>query len=199
MSREHKALQSEQPAPVRHDVCFSPGGFHFKAEFGIELTADEIRWGDQALKYADLASIRLQSLPLKKSPDGALCVLTDRFGRTATFTGQNPFGLYDPEFAERYRSFLRDLHARLAPYAANIRFTRGIGETRHNVVFVGLVALASMLVVFPIALALFTGHLQALWVSLAGIALVWPLWRNNAENTPDDYDPAAIPEELMPG
>lgn len=55
-----------------------------------------------------------------------------------------------------------------------------------------------MLVVLRFVLMAITGEIKALFLTIAGALLVWPMYTMAEKNRPRVYDAARIPDDLMP-
>jgi len=96
------------------------------------------------------------------------------------------------------RDFVRDFHARLTTHGcAAIRFTAGMAQWRYRMLFGTVIVAALLFIVTPIGLLLVTGDLHILIPMAMGLSLCWPLTRLMMNNTPRDYTPDRLPEELL--
>jgi hypothetical protein len=50
----------------------------------------------------------------------------------------------------------------------------------------------------PVILLLITGDMQALWITLAGAGMVYPLIRSAKANEPRNYRCEYLPDDLVP-
>jgi len=60
-----------------------------------------------------------------------------------------------------------------------------------------LVAAGLLFIVTPLGLLMVTGDLHILIPMAMGLSLCWPLTRLMMNNTPRDYSPDRLPEELL--
>lgn len=155
----------------------------------------------RTFSYADVASVRLSYEPSRASSDLYFCRIYVK-GRSApavtiSSTFYRGFLNFDPQLAQ-YRRFVEALHAKLPP-RGGIRFRAGVSAFAYwgNAVFLTLVAVFAAALLIPIWAGVVLSGM--IWVKLALIAFLAPLaaawfWANR----PRDYDPAAIPPELLP-
>jgi hypothetical protein len=68
---------------------------------------------------------------------------------------------------------------------------------RYKGAVVVMVIAGLFFVATPLVLALITGDLQALMLMGAGVFFVWPFMRLVSNNTPRNYTPDALPDELI--
>lgn len=93
---------------------------------------------------------------------------------------------------------MRDLHARFAAHGCGTtRFTAGMTQWRYRMLFGTMIVAALLFIVTPIGLLLVTGDLHILIPMAMGLSLCWPLTRLMMNNTPRDYTPDRLPEELL--
>ena len=107
-------------------------------------------------------------------------------------------GTYDAGQAAIYRSFVQDLHARLAALKdAEITYTAGYSNARQKFGLVLLVVVVLFFLVLPTVLLLMTRELSLFSSLYFGVFLAWPLHRLILTNEPSTYDPRALPDELI--
>jgi hypothetical protein len=190
--------------PCPYDVYFTSGGrrFYFRnPNHGVTLTDDGIAWTiedrDDEAAFANLASVHLQS---GGSPQDVIdqCTLELADGMTITVSNGNASGLPDATQKAIYRAFVQDLHARLAAGKNTaIRFTAGYAPGRYQVVLVCAIALSVMFVALPLVLLFIVRDSKVLGLLIAGGLLCWPLAKMVQNNSPRDYSPDQLPDELL--
>jgi hypothetical protein len=113
--------------------------------------------------------------------------------------GGNNWGLCDPEKAELYRQFVRNLHRRLsAEESSRIEFVAGQTKTSRGFSQAAMIAAALFFVVLPLGLFVVTGEPECLFLMLGGFAFVFPFFGQFKDNAPRHYSPRNIPAELLP-
>jgi len=130
------------------------------------------------------------------------CKIELASGDTVTVSNAASKGLPNQEQTQIYRNFVYDLHGRLAGAGAGqsigkISFTAGMSSTRYNFALVTLIIAGLFFVATPLVLALITGDAHALILMGTGAFLVWPFMRVVGNNTPRNYTPDALPDELL--
>ena len=126
------------------------------------------------------------------------CKIELSSGDTITVSNAASKGLPNQEQTQLYRDFVYDLHGRLAGAGqSKISFTAGMSSTRYNVALVTLIIAGLFFIATPLVLALITGDAHALILMGTGAFLVWPFMRVVGNNTPRNYTPDALPDELI--
>ncbi len=121
-----------------------------------------------------------------------------RFGRYDHGLQRRLEGLSDKEQTQIYRDFVCDLHGRLAGAGqSRISFTAGMSDLRYKGLFVTLMIAGLFFVATPLVLAILTGDMKALMLVGAGALFVWPFMRVLSNNTPRNYTPDVLPDELI--
>ncbi len=170
---------------------------------GIRLTPVGLEWSTEGAPrtaaYADIDSIHLALGSLPQSGAFGTCTIGFRSGDVLAVVGVTPAGLPSPERAEAYAAFVRDLHARLGPAdRARIRFIAGNSEGRQRFGLFAVVLAVGFFIIMPTVLLLITRDLKALAVLLFGVPFIMPALKTFRSNTPRDYSPDALPEDLIP-
>jgi hypothetical protein len=119
-------------------------------------------------------------------------------GATITVSNATSSGLPNEVQTQIYRDFVYGLHSHLtASGHGQISFTAGMSGTRYKGAIVTLVIAGLFFVVTPLVLAIVTGDAHALLLMATGGFLVWPFMRVVGNNTPRNYTPDALPDELI--
>jgi tetrahydromethanopterin S-methyltransferase subunit F len=151
----------------------------------------------RTIAFADIAAIHLSSANVGQDVIDQ-CKIEFNSGDTITISNATSGGLPNKEQTQIYRSFVQDLHGRLAAAGRNtIRFTAGMSGTRYKGAMIVVVIAALFFVVTPLVLAIITGDGHALILMGTGAFFVWPFMRLLSNNTPRNYTPDRLPDELI--
>ena len=150
----------------------------------------------QSMAFTDIAAIHLSSGAAGENVIDQ-CKIEFNAGNTITVSNAGSGGLPNKEQTQIYRDFVHDLHGRLAAGHDKIRFTAGMSSTRYNFALVTLIVAGLFFIATPLVLALITGDAHALILMGTGAFLVWPFMRVVGNNTPRNYTPDALPDELI--
>jgi hypothetical protein len=151
--------------------------------------------------FADIAGVHLSSGSVGRDIIDQ-CKIEHTSGDTITISNAASRGFSNKEQTQIYRDFVYDLHGRLAGAGAGqgigkISFTAGMSGPRYKGLFVTLVIAGLFFVATPLALAIVTHDMEALMLVGAGALFVWPFVRVLSNNTPRNYKPDALPDELV--
>jgi hypothetical protein len=147
--------------------------------------------------FADVAGVHLSSGTAGENVIDQ-CKIVFNTGDTITVSNTASGGLSNQEQTQTYRDFVYDLHGRLARAGqSKISFTTGMTSTRYNFALVTLIIAGLFFIATPLVLALITGDAHALILMGTGAFLVWPFMRVVGDNTPRNYTPDALPDELI--
>lgn len=154
---------------------------------------------DRQEPFANIATIHLQTAQIgriSRMLDQCIVEFTD--GVRLIVTNGAPNGLPDADKTATYRDFVRELHRRLAagPYG-RIRFTAGMAPWRYTGLKIALVVAGLFFVAAPLALGLAFGDLKGLGIAVGGAFFCWPFVRMLTNNTPSNYAPDDLPEQLL--
>jgi hypothetical protein len=193
--------------PSTHDVYFYVAGgprlILRNPNHGIALDDAAIAWtSDGAARqqsYANITAVHLQTAALGNAANVIdQCKIEFVDGSAVTVSNASASGLPDKTQTPLYRDFVRDLHARLALHGSGAtRFTAGMTPWRYKMLFGALVVAGLLFIVTPFGLLMVTGDLHVLIPMAMGLSLCWPLTRLMMNNTPRDYTPDRLPEELL--
>jgi hypothetical protein len=192
-----------------YDVYFTvSGGPHFvmwNKNHGITVGDNGLSFAVDgqmtSMAFADIAAIHLSSGTVGEDVIDQ-CKIEFNAGNTVTAFNTASGGLSNNEQTRIYRDFVYDLHGRLAGAGAGqnlgkISFTAGMSGTRYNVALIALIVAGLFFVLTPLVLAFITGDPHALILMATGVFLVWPFMRVVGNNTPRNYTPDALPDELL--
>jgi hypothetical protein len=171
------------------------------SDHGVTLAPDRIAWvsdrkGRDAL-YSNIVEVRLQLNRIGHATTPA-CRIRFSDGTLLAVRGCSNSGGADARQAALYADFARDLHGRLAARMDSIDFTAGFSKARYRLGRALVVMAALFFIVFPTVILLLTGALQLVFGLYLGVFLAWPLHKLVKANAPRSYDPAHLPEELVP-
>jgi hypothetical protein len=173
------------------------------ADEGVALEPEALvlhrggRW-TQA-NYSDMLSVALTSGSFAGANTIGTCTIEMRSGLRIVVSNVNASGVSDGRRDGTYRRFVADFHQHLvaAGAAGTMRFQSGFGEGRITGLFLLGIVASALFVVLPLILLLATHELRTLWITVAGLGLIVPLWRTFSANQPATYDPGA-PPDLLP-
>jgi hypothetical protein len=192
------------PAASRYEVYFRAGsrlGFYIhNSNCGVTLTAERIEWTldgrDDGAPFSNVRSVHLQTGGDPKDPLNT-CMMTFADSYQLYVTNGDAWGtLGGDEQLHAFRSFVLDLHARLAA-SGHTRFTAGYQGFRYPLLIACGVALGLLGVVLPIVAIFVKGSLWPIIPLIGGIGLYWPLVTSIEKNAPRAYDPRHPPHELL--
>lgn len=176
---------------------------HLRLNEGITLSADGLAWPtdgeEHARAYADIDNIRLQFGYVEGDGNICTCTIAFRDGLILYVYSTKAIGEAAGARAPTYRAFVHDLHARI-PAAARKRigFFAGESEGRQTYGRVMLVVAALFFIAMPIVLFLISSEWKMLGITFFGFTLIIPFARVLSRNKPHTYNPARVPDELMP-
>jgi hypothetical protein len=183
-----------------------PLGMYWRlSNCGLTLSGTRLSWTADGIEHDygldEIRSVRLQYATGGGRDSIGICQIRFTDGRTVTIYGGNDRGAADPDQAEIYSTFARDLHRRIPDEAAaHIAFNAGLSDTRYMVVSVATVALGLMLVGTPLVLLFIVPSketMHVLGVLAAGAFFCWPLWKVWGKDRPRPYSPRDLPEDLV--
>jgi tetrahydromethanopterin S-methyltransferase subunit F len=188
-----------------HDVYFTTAG---SRRFALWLSNHGITLDDHGLSYSvdgnaqTIAFTNIAAIRLSTGTAGEdvidQCKIEPKSGDAITVSNVTSSGLSNKEQRQAYRDFVYDLHGRLAGNGFDkIRFTAGMSSGRYKGAVVTMVIAGLFFVVTPLVLAIVTGDMHALIIMGTGAFFVWPFMRLVSNNTPRNYTPDALPDELI--
>ena len=200
-------MSADEPSgPVRYVYKPSIAG----SPLSFELTAEGLQFGSgfrtDSWRYADIAQIRLTYRPVSMLSHRFRADLRHKNGRKLRIVSATWAGIValTPQ-NEGYRAFIEGLHRRLAAERSPVVCLAGLPE----VVFALACATfaAVMLAILGLAVrALSGGSLDSLQQQLVAVLFLfgfaaWSTWYVGGwlkRNKPQRYDPAQVPERLLP-
>jgi len=193
--------------PSRHDVYFTvSGGSRFflrNPNHGVIVSDDGLAWTvdgrDETIAFGDIVAVHLQTAALGNAQQIIdQCKIEFANGAALTISNTGTSGLPKAEQTPIYRDFVHDLHARLVVHEHGaIRFTAGMAPWRYKGLLITMIIAGILFLAVPFGLVLVTGDLHGLWLMLGGVGLGWPLVKLLQTNTPRDYTPDRLPDELL--
>jgi hypothetical protein len=193
--------------PKLHDVYFTvTGGSRFflrNPNHGITVSDDGLAWTvdgrDNTVAFGDIVAVHLQTAALGNAQQIIdQCKIEFANGAALNISNTGTSGLPKAEQTPIYRDFVLDLHARLVAHEHGaIRFTAGMAPWRYKGLLVTMIIAGILFLAVPFVLVLVTGDLHGLWLMLGGLGLGWPLVKLLQNNTPRDYTPDRLPDELL--
>ena len=206
-SRASGRIANDPDQRRQYTLCYREGGvgvFLRMADRPIFLDENGLQWSTpnspmQRATFEDIVQIRLVAGSDGDSELIGSCIINFKNSRILTVVGGNNWGLADPEKAERYRQFVRDLHRRLsAENSSRIEFVAGQTKTARGFSQAAMIVAALFFLVLPLGLFVVTGEPECLFLMLGGFAFVSPFFGQFKANTPRHYSPRNIPAELLP-
>jgi hypothetical protein len=193
---------SSSASPRTYDVCFSlPRQSVFRRlDSGIVLNKDTLAWtqDDRTTETAlgNIVAVHLSSSGQRVIVDR--CAITFSDNNVLTVVNSDAGGYRDSEHAKSYRSFVQDLHARLAsgPFGA-IRFTAGWTQSRYLMMLAFAAVGAIAAVVIGVWAFLMLRSFKGLIIVLFGCIGAFRLERMTRANAPRAYTPDKLPDALM--
>lgn len=168
------------------------------------VTDDALLWrdgkgGSGRLAYADLAEVRLSYAPTRVQKNRYFMTLSTGHDKPLQISNEDYRGLAD--FQDRslsYRVFVDELYRAIAAANSSVCYRSGSSKARHMLHWA--ITLFLILVLATAAMVLLaTGLYWLIVVKLAVIAYFLPLLRRYLRlNTPNAYDPLALPESMLP-
>ena len=197
-------MHAASPHSQSYDLYLRTEGAGFVWKFtdhSITLANGHLVWtlGEQRhdVPLTNIAEVHLQTNIVGQGTI-ATCRITFADGFVLLVLSSSENGTYDAGQAAIYRSFVYDLHARLAALKdAAIAYTAGFSNARQKFGIVLLVVVVLFFLVLPTVLLMMTGSLSLLSSLYFGVFLAWPLYRLIQTNAPSTYDPCALPDELI--
>lgn len=180
------------------------GRFYWKLDNeGVTISGDLLRWEhDGATRerhFSEIASVHLQLGHVHKSGDIGTCQIIFRDRLILTLQSTDARGFADEGRAQNYAAFVRDLHARLSALGPkDIRYKAGNSERRHLIGMAVLAIAGLFFVGLPLAFFIYVRSWEAFGILGAGVAFVWPFARVLQRNSPRDYPPSHVPDDLLP-
>jgi hypothetical protein len=194
---------SDLPAEGRYDLVFRAGTnprFSLGSHQGVTLTAERIAWScdgkDDGAAFANIRKVNLESSGDEAHPNA--CTITFADGYQLLITSGDANGFADPERAQVYRDFVRDLHARLAAAKTATRFEAGYQGHRYPLAIAAMVLIGSISIVVPLFAIIWTGSISAIGLLFAGALLYLPMMKAIEKNAPSTYTPDKVPDEMLP-
>jgi hypothetical protein len=184
-----------------YELRYHDGSVRFRftiKDSGIEVTDTSIgfrRFGRyEAHAYEEIASIALTSFGIGATGMVGQCTITFRGGSKYVVTSSDSLGRGSLPTNTLYSEFVRDLHARISASGAarRIHFQSGWDDTKHMVQLV-LVGFLTLIMIPAPLIALFTGELKPMIVTVSAAVLLWPMWLTVSRNKPARYSPANPP------
>jgi hypothetical protein len=193
---------SASVSPPSYDLCICLAGrrlYWRNRNHGVTLGPDCIAWtmdGNAGeMPYGNIVAVHLNSAGQKVTADQ--CTITFADGSGLLIVNTDPGGYADAQRAPVYRDFVHDLHARLAAKGSGaIRFTAGAPAWRYRTMLVGAIAAAPLFAAAGLAGFLILHLWKGLLLLLVGEYFCWTLGRRALANTPRDYTPEQLPEQL---
>lgn len=196
------------PAPPAYYALFLREGSSYRFVWkmrneGVALTPTGLEWTvdgiHRNLSFVEISRIHLRTAQVPRSGEFGVCSVLFRNGIELVVSTLNSWGTPDEGRIEPYISFVRDLHARLSEEdRRRIRFVAGNSEARHRFGVVIAVIAGAFFVLLPLGLAVVTGESKALFLTLAGGFLVFPVVRSLRKNEPRSYNPDRLDDDLFP-
>jgi hypothetical protein len=193
--------QRSQAYDVYFTVSGGPRFVMWNNNHGVTVSDRDISYSvDSKLRtiaFTEIAAIHLNSGTVGEDTIDQ-CKIEFNSGDTITVSNATSSGLPNKEQTQIYRDFVYGLHGRLAAAGHDtIRFVAGMSGTRYKGAFVVAIIAGLFFIALPLVLAIVTGDAHALILTGTGAFLIWPFMRMLRNNTPRNYTPDALPDELI--
>jgi hypothetical protein len=178
--------------------------FYFRnTNDGVYLSPKGIGWFIDGTSYTrdwnEIAAINPIVAHIPKNGPIGTCKISFHDGSVLSVLSASKWGHSDDERNVEYGRFLTDFHRSIPQSArAAIKFETGIGKGQHIAMTIIFVIAALFFFVLPLGLAVYFRELQALFLTAAGFAFIYPLYRTTEAAVPAEYHPDNIPNELYP-
>ena len=192
------------PATARtHDVNFrtSAQGFYVRNDNGgLTLHDDNIVWSvdgkPDGAPYKNIAAIELRSGGWGGVP--YQCRIRFKDGLMLLVVNTDANGRPDDGAAARYRSFVHDLHDRLAARSdVSTYYSAGLPEGGHMLMLICTALLGLIFVVGPIIGFIITRDLRSFLLMIFAPLFYWPLTTMVRKNAPQSYTPDRVPNDVL--
>jgi len=183
----------------RDGLSWTIGGERREAGFGgiaeIHLTSG----GGTTAGGGDSPYPMMRQIVQRQSTNMSVCRIMFRDGGQLQVYGGAASGLPDAQHSVHYSEFVVRLHERLAAVPAGdaIAFGGGYSLVRYRVLVVALGVMGLMLLGALVATLAGAGTRRAFVLAAASISF-WFQWKMVQANAPQTYDPAHVPDELLP-
>jgi hypothetical protein len=181
------------------------GGMFFTLrDEGAGLDGGLLFWrsgqGEIARPLGDIVSVNLTVVHFGRQGDFGQCTIGLTGAQPLVVSGSGRDRQPDPARNAVYRDFLRDLHASLiaAGQAGTVRFSAGASPARSRFMKIMVAIMALLMVALPAALLLATREPGMIAATTIGIVMTWGYHGWTRRNAPRDYEPGAIPPDLVP-
>ncbi len=166
------------------------------SDSGIAYSVDD---SSRTAASTNIAAIHLSTAALGNASNVIdQCRIEFNDGGAITVSNATSNGLPKEPQTRIYRDFVRALHGQLVASGHDaIRFTAGMSSGRYKGAMITMVVAGLLFVATPLVVAIVTGDPHALVPMGMGVLLVWPFMRLISNNTPRNYTPDALPDELM--
>lgn len=170
---------------------------------GVYLSPKGIGWFidgvSQTRDWNEISAVNPNVAHVPRNGPSGTCKISFNDGSVLSVLSASKWGNSDGERNVEYGRFLTDFH-RSIPRSARegIKFETGIGKRQHIAMTIIFVVAALLFLVLPLGLAVYFRELQALFLTAAGFAFIYPLYRTTEGAAPAEYHPDSIPNELYP-
>jgi hypothetical protein len=170
---------------------------------GVYLSPKGIGWfiGGQShtRDWNEIEEVNLMMAHIPKQGPIGSCRIAFRDGKKLTVLSASKWGSSDAERNTEYGRFITDFH-RVIPQGArgSIKFKTGVSKASHAAMAIIFVIAFLFFVVMPLGIAIYFRELQALLITGAGFAFVYPVYRMTEAAEPAEYDPARVPPDHYP-
>lgn len=170
---------------------------------GVYLSPKGIGWFIDGASYtrdwSEIAAVNLVAAHIPKNGPIGTCKITFSDGNVLSVLSASKWGHSDSERNTEYGRFLTDFH-RAIPRSARgaIKFETGFGKGQHVAMTIVFVIAVLLFVVLPLGLTLYLREWEALFITFAGAAFVYPFYRMTEAGAPAIYEPDQVPPEFFP-
>jgi hypothetical protein len=170
---------------------------------GIYLSPKGVGWFIDGTSYTrdwhEIAAVNPVVAHIPKNGPIGTCRISFTDGAVLSVLSASKWGHSDDDRNVEYGRFLQDFHRVIPVERRNaIRFETGFGKGHHIAMTVVLIVAGLFFVALPLGLAIYFRELQALLITAAGAAFVYPVFRSVEAGYPASYDPDQVPPDLFP-
>jgi hypothetical protein len=173
------------------------------ANEGVYLSEKGIGWFIDGVSHtrdwSEISAVNLVVAHIPKNGPIGTCKITFKDGSVLSILSASKWGHSDAERNVEYGRFLTDFH-RVIPQSMRdtIKFETGFGKGQHIAMTIVFVIAVLFFVVLPLGLTLYFREWEALFITFAGAAFVYPFYRMTESAAPATYNPGQVPADHYP-
>jgi hypothetical protein len=181
----------------------SPRLYLRNTDEGVYLSPKGIGWffdgRSHTQNWDQIAGVNLVVTYIPKNGPIGMCRIIFRDGSVLSVLSASKWGHSDDERNVEYGRFIADFHRAIPDTArSGIKFQTGLGRGSFIGLAIVFVIAASFFIVLPLSLTIYFKALEALWITLAGAAFLFPVYRMAKSAAPTEYDSLRVPDDFFP-